>query len=86
MQVTVLTFTRCHCGYRNTGLLVGRGRPSMRTLRIDRLFGGDMPWHCRECGYPMCADQPDQHVLHPDSVAALKAWQDRQRAKRKVAV
>jgi hypothetical protein len=83
LQVTLLSFGACPvCGYRNQGVQVGTARPGMRQLRMQAGSIGFFPGWCEECGGPMDPQLIDLTVLDAETTAKLRAWQERQRARR----
>lgn len=70
------------CAYRNEGIQVGTARPRMNGLVMQPRSIGWVPQACRECGHPMDPALYTQAALDQDTAVALKAWQERQRARR----
>jgi hypothetical protein len=83
MQATILLHGDCPvCGYRNEGVQVGSLRPGMRIARLQAESIGWVPPSCEECRAPMHPHLYDRGALDAETTAKLKAWQERQRAKR----
>jgi hypothetical protein len=84
MMATILLFGDCPCcGYRNRGVQVGDLRPGMRKLRLQPGALAAVRGECGECGHPMDPSLFDRWVLDAGTTAKLKAWQERQRARRR---